>query len=228
MVNIEIADADTVVADASADISGDATTGQNEELKRILEALLMAAEKPLNIDYLARLLMSGLSYGSSEEQDQGAPLERRTLKDALQSLVLDYQNRGIELVEVASGYRFQVRQQYSEWTARLWEEKPQKYSRALLETLALIAYRQPITRGDIEQVRGVAVSTGIMKTLQERNWVKVIGHREVPGRPSIYGTTKQFLDYFNLRALDQLPPLTEIRDLEAISNQLSSQLELDT
>lgn len=187
-----------------------------DELKCIIESVLLAAAKPMNVDQLHALLEEGLEP------------EKQNIRIALQSLQEDYAHRGIELVEVASGYRFQAKDKYGHWVSRLWDEKPQKYSRALLETLALIAYRQPITRGDIEDIRGVAVSSHIMKTLLERNWVRVVGHREVPGRPAIYATTKLFLDYFNLSSLDQLPPLAEIRDLDLISKEVSQQLELDT
>ena len=130
------------------------------------------------------------------------------------------EDRGFELQEVASGFRYQVRQSLSPWVGRLWHERPQKYSRALLETLALVAYRQPITRGEIEEIRGVAVSTNIIKTLHEREWIRVVGHRDVPGRPAMYATTRQFLDYFNLKTLDQLPALAEIRDLLSIDGEL--------
>lgn len=185
-----------------------------DELKCILESVLLAAGKAMSVDQLLVLLEEGLGPNRSD------------IKVALSSLQKDYTGRGIELVEVATGFRFQAKEKYGQWVSRLWEEKPQKYSRALLETLALIAYRQPITRGDIEDIRGVAVSSNIMKTLLERHWVRVVGHRDVPGRPSIYATTKQFLDYFNLKSLDQLPPLAEIRDLDLISKEVSQQLEL--
>ncbi len=132
----------------------------------------------------------------------------------------DYQNRGVVLVEVSSGFRFQVAQSAAPWVARLWEEKPQKYSRALLETLALVAYRQPITRGEIEDIRGVSVSSQIIRTLVEREWIRVIGHRDVPGKPAMYATTRQFLDYFGLKKLDELPSLSEIRDLDVINAEL--------
>jgi segregation and condensation protein B len=139
------------------------------------------------------------------------------------ALQADYAGRGIDLVEVGSGYRIQVRASMQSWVSRLWEEKPTRYSRALLETLALIAYRQPITRGEIEDVRGVSVSSNIIKTLQEREWIHVVGHREVPGRPAMYGTTRHFLDYFNLKTLDELPSLAELRDL----NEIGRELDLD-
>ncbi|MGD9298580.1 MAG: SMC-Scp complex subunit ScpB, partial [Thiohalocapsa sp.] len=144
------------------------------------------------------------------------PEERRPARDeirtAVDELSADYRERGIELVEVAGGWRIQVRRAVAPWVARLWEEKPPRYSRALLETLALIAYRQPITRGEIEDIRGVAVSTQIVKTLTEREWIRIVGHRDVPGRPALYATTRRFLDYFGLRSLNDLPPLAELRD----------------
>jgi segregation and condensation protein B len=174
------------------------------KLKQIVEAALFAADEPLTVEQLARL------FAHAElDSEEG----RAQLRATLDELTADAEGRGYELQRVASGYRYQVRQELSEWVSRLWEEKPPRYSRALLETLALIAYRQPVTRGDIEDLRGVAVSQNIMRTLLERNWIRVVGEREVPGRPSLYGTTKAFLDYFNLKSLDQLPPLPEIRSL---------------
>ena len=135
------------------------------------------------------------------------------MRDALQRLESEYRERGIELKRVASGYRLQIRPEMSHWVGLLWEEKPPRYSRALMETLALVAYKQPVTRGDIEQVRGVSVSQNIIRTLLEREWVRIVGHREVPGRPAMYGTTRAFLDYFNLRSLDELPPLSEVKSM---------------
>ena len=135
-------------------------------------------------------------------------------------LAADYEARGIELIEIASGFRIQVRARCADVVSRLWPERPPRYSRALLETLALIAYRQPITRGEIEEMRGVAMNSKIMRTLQERNWIRVVGHRDVPGRPELLGTTREFLDYFGLRSLDELPPLAELRDVETIGVQL--------
>lgn len=172
-----------------------------DQLKPMVEALLMVADQPLSIEQLAELF---------EEYERPA---RSMFREVLSHLQQDYDGRGIELVEVASGWRIQARPQYASRISRLWQERPQKYSRALLETLALIAYRQPVTRGDIEEIRGVSVSSSIMKTLLEREWIRVVGHREVPGRPAMYATTRNFLDYFNLQALDQLPTLSEIRDL---------------
>lgn len=186
---------------------------QNQEIKNILEGALLAAGQPLNIEQLAKLF--------PEQETPG----REALRAVLEELRNDYTGRGIELHEVASGYRFQVREQYAPWVSRLWEEKPTRYSRALLETLALIAYRQPITRGEIEDVRGVSVSTTVMKTLQEREWVRVVGHREVPGRPAMYATTRQFLDYFNLKTLDELPALAELRNLDEIEALLTAETE---
>jgi segregation and condensation protein B len=136
------------------------------------------------------------------------------IQDAIDAIIADYQPRGIELAKIASGYRFQVRSDLSRWVSRLFEEKPPKYSKALMETLAIIAYRQPVTRGDIEDIRGVSVSTNMIQTLLEREWIRILGHKEVPGRPALYGTTKQFLDYFNLSTLNELPTLQELQGLE--------------
>lgn len=181
-------------------------------LKTVLEAVLLAAGQPLSLEKLESL------FGDP------AP-SREELHEALMELGQDCANRGIELREVASGFRLQVRSDLAPWVSRLWEEKPARYSRALLETLALIAYRQPISRAEIEDVRGVAVSTHIIKTLQDREWIRVVGHREVPGRPALYGTTRQFLDYFNLRGLEDLPPLSAVRDLEEVAESLDQLLE---
>lgn len=184
-------------------------------IKRIFEAALMAAERPLQRrDLIA--LFDDLEVPSDELVDE-----------ALATLDTDCEARGYELKRVASGYRYQVKQDLSRWVSKLWQERAPRYSRALLETLSLIAYRQPITRGEIEDIRGVAVSTQIIKTLLEREWVKAIGHRDVPGRPAIYATTRQFLDYFNLKSLDQLPTLSEIRDLNTISRELNIDLPLE-
>jgi segregation and condensation protein B len=183
-----------------------------DRLKQIAEAILLAAGRPLTLDQLLALF------------DEHERPERAELREALEALAGDFDGRSIELVQVASGYRIQVRDDMQPWVSRLWEEKPARYSRALLETLALIAYRQPITRGEIEEVRGVSVSTSIMKTLQEREWVRVVGHREVPGHPAMYGTTREFLDYFNLKSLDELPSLAELRDLSAIGEELELDL----
>ena len=180
-----------------------------DTLKRIIEAALLAAGNPLTTTQLLAL------FGDSESTSHD------DIARAIESLQADCESRGIELIEVASGFRYQVRQDVHGWVARLWTERPSRYSRALLETLALIAYRQPITRGEIEQIRGVAVSTHIVKTLEEREWIRVVGHRDVPGKPSLFGTTRGFLDYFNLKSLDELPSLGEIRDLEDLDPQLA-------
>ncbi len=177
-------------------------------LKTILEAALLAAGRPLDVEALAALF------------DEAVQPDAAALRDALEELARDYEGRGIEVREVSSGWRIQVRPSFAPWVSRLWEEKPGRYSRALMETLAIIAYRQPITRGEIEDIRGVAVSTNIVKTLLEREWVRVVGQRDVPGRPSLYATTRQFLDYFGLRSLEDLPPLAEIRDLVSIDGEL--------
>ena len=178
------------------------------EIKRIVEAALLAAGQPLSLVQLHALFGENEAIGSD------------AVAQALAELAAGCEGRGVELVEVASGFRYQVREDVHAWVARLWTERQTKYSRALLETLALIAYRQPITRGEIEQIRGVAVSTNIIKTLEEREWIRVVGHRDVPGKPALFGTTRQFLDYFALKSLDQLPPLAEIRDIEDLEPQL--------
>ncbi len=180
-----------------------------QRIQDIVEAALLAAGRPLSLDQLARLF----------EGEVGGP-DREALRTALSALQAAYEGRCMELVEVASGYRLQVRERFAPWVGRLWEEKPARYSRALLETLALIVYRQPITRAEIEEIRGVAVSTHIVKTLLEREWVRVLGHKEVPGRPALYGSTRKFLDDFNLSSLDELPSLMELRDLEALESEL--------
>jgi segregation and condensation protein B len=179
------------------------------QIKRIVEAALLASAQPLSLPQLAAL------FGDGE-----AP-SHEDLARSLEQLAEDCGERGVELKEVASGFRYQVRQDVHPWIARLWTERQTKYSRALLETLSLIAYRQPITRGEIEQIRGVAVSTNIVKTLEEREWIRVVGYRDVPGKPELFGTTRHFLDYFNLKSLDELPPLAEIRDVEDFDVQMS-------
>lgn len=177
-------------------------------LKQILEAALLAAGQALSLTQLASLF-------TDEERPSN-----KALSQTLEQLEKDCEIRGVELIEVASGYRLQVKQDLHEWISRLWTERPQRYSRALLETMSLIAYRQPITRGEIEAVRGVAVSTNIIRTLQEREWIRVVGHRDVPGKPALFGTTREFLDYFNLKNLDDLPTLAEIRDMENLEPEL--------
>jgi len=180
----------------------------SDNLKQIIEGALLAAGKPLGLDAMLNL------FDEIEQPDKAA------LREVLQELAADYDGRGIEISQVSSGWRIQVRAECSPWISRLWDEKPGRYSRALMETLALIAYRQPITRGEIEEIRGVSVSTHIIKTLLEREWVRVVGQRDVPGRPSLYSTTREFLDYFNLKSLDELPTLSEIRDLDEINREL--------
>ncbi len=177
--------------------------------RNVIEAALLAAGRPLPLAELVSL------FGAQEEPQE--PL----VKLALEALAADYQERGIELKEVASGWRIQIRSSVSEPVSRLWQERPAKYSRALLETLALIAYRQPITRGEIEQIRGVAVNPNIIKSLLERGWVRVVGHRDVPGRPELLGTTRDFLDYFGLRKLDDLPTLMQLKEMEELRVQLA-------
>ena len=175
-----------------------------EKVAQIIEAALLAAEGPVTVDGLFKLFRDG---------ELGAEEGRKKIRQVLKALQANNSERGIELVQVASGYRFQARQDLSSWVSRLGDEKPPRYTRALLETLAIIVYKQPVTRGDIEQIRGVGVSQNIMRTLLEREWIKIVGQREAPGRPAIYGTTKAFLDYFGVRSLDQLPPLDEIREM---------------
>jgi segregation and condensation protein B len=181
---------------------------KGEQLQQILEAALLAVGEPLSTSQLAALF-------TDDERPPVGEISR-----SLEQLRVDCANRGVELKKVASGYRLQVRQDLNEWVARLWTERPQRYSRALLETMALIAYRQPITRGEIESVRGVSVSTSIIRTLQERDWIRVVGHRDVPGKPALFGSTKTFLDSFNLQNLDDLPTLAEIRDMENLEPEL--------
>ena len=174
----------------------------NVKTKRIVEAILFAARRPMTAKQVQQVF---------PELEQP---ELQAIQAAIEAIIEDYQYRPIELKAVASGYRFQVKQDLSRWVSRLFEEKPPKYSRALLETLAIIAYRQPVTRGDIEDIRGVSVSSSIIQTLLEREWVRVVAHKEVPGRPGLYGTTKQFLDYFNLSSLNELPAMQEIQHLD--------------
>lgn len=183
-----------------------------DRIKCILEGALLASGETLAVDRLAMLF---------DEWDRPEP---EVLRALLSDLALDYEGRGIELREVASGFRFQVRKEFGPWVSRLWTEKAPRYSRALLETLALIAYRQPITRGEIEEVRGVTVSSEMIKSLLEREWIRVVGHRDVPGRPALYATTHDFLDYFDLKSLDELPTLSEIRDLDRLNEELDLQM----
>ena len=174
----------------------------NVNIQRIVEAILFVAKRPMTAKQVLQTF---------PELEQPALQE---IEFAIAAIIEDYKTRPIELKQVASGYRFQIKQDLSYWVSRLFEEKPPKYSRALLETLSIIAYRQPVTRADIEDIRGVSVSSGIIQTLLEREWVRVVAHKEAPGRPGLYGTTKQFLDYFNITSLNQLPTLEEIKNLE--------------
>ena len=203
----ETISAETTPVETISDESGSGNLSQIR-LKEIIEAALMAAGKPLSIDKILKLFLE-------DEQPERADVRR-----ALESLSQDYANRPIELLETAAGFRINVRSEYATWVSRLWEERPPKYSRALLETLSLIAYRQPITRGEIEDVRGVSVSSSIIKTLMERHWIKEVGHRDVPGRPALLATSKEFLNYFGLKSLDDLPTLSEIKDLDSINREL--------
>lgn len=177
-------------------------------LKNVVEAALLAAGRPLSVEQLTELF---------DERERPSEDDVRAALDGLEA---DYAERGIELKKVASGFRVQVRRTMTEPVSRLWQERPTRYSRAMLETLALIAYRQPITRGEIEEIRGVAVNPNILRTLMERSWVRVVGHREVPGRPELLGTTREFLDYFNLQNLDELPTLAQLRDMDNVGVQL--------
>ena len=186
----------------------------DNKVKMIVEGCLLAAGRPLTLDNIIAV------FEKSEQPD------RDELKQVMQAISGDCNDRGFELKQVASGYRFQVKQDLSEWVAKLWEERPPRYTRALLETLALVAYRQPITRGDIEEIRGVAVSANIIRTLLDREWIRVVGHRDVPGRPAMFATTKQFLDYFNLKSLQELPPLSEIKELSQPEQELDLADEL--
>ncbi|VAX09665.1 Segregation and condensation protein B [hydrothermal vent metagenome] len=183
-----------------------------DELKKIIEAVIYAADEPMSLNRLMSLF-----------PEEGHP-GRDAIKAAISQLQEEAAERSVELKEVGSGYRYQVRQDYAEWVSKLWEERPARYSRASLETLALIAYRQPVTRAEIEEVRGVSVSSQIIKAFVERDWVKVVGHRDVPGKPALYATTSGFLDYFNLGSLGDLPSLAEIRDIDSINEKLELSL----
>lgn len=200
--------------DPSADAAATAEGYATESIKRICEAALLVAGRPLAITDFEKV------FGGSTE----AP-SRNAIRGALADLATDWSARSLALQEVASGWRAQVRTEFEPWIARLWDEKPPRYSRALLETLAIIAYRQPMTRSEIEDIRGVSVSSQIIRTLTEREWIRVVGHREAPGRPAMYGTTREFLDYFNLKTLDQLPPISDIKDLEGQYPELGFEAE---
>jgi len=189
----------------------------SEQLTHIIEAALMVAGRPLTPAQLQKLVT-----------EEGSTISLNDIKAILESLQNEYQSKGIQLRETASGFQFQAKVELSSWLQKLWEERPPRYSRAFLETLSLIAYRQPITRAEIEEIRGVAVNTTILKTLLEREWVKIMGYREVPGKPALYGTTKQFLDHFNLKNLEELPTLAELKDLDSQEAKLQVQLELDS
>ncbi len=186
----------------------------HENINQIIEAALFAAGEPLSVDKLSQLF---------EESQRPSIAD---IKAVITEITEFYQGRGVELSEVGTGYRFQAKSEFAPWLQRLWEKRPPRYSRALLETLSLIVYRQPITRGEIESVRGVAVSTHIMKTLMERGWVKIVGHKDVPGKPALFGSTKQFLDYFNLKSLSELPPLQELINIEELEEKIGMQLTL--
>lgn len=188
---------------------------QDSELKNIVEAALLVGEEPLSVAALAALF-----------PDDATPSPAQ-LKEALEQLDRDYEGRGVELRRVGKGYRFQSREKYSPWLRKLSESRSPRYSRAFLETLAIIAYRQPVTRGDIEEIRGVSMSSDIMRQLLDRDWVKEVGHRDVPGRPALLGTTQQFLEYFNLEALSDLPPLLERREASDIARELNLRLPLE-
>jgi len=182
-------------------------------LRNVLEAALLAAGKSLTLSELSALF------------DESSRPDAHAVRAALHQLDADYAGRALELKETASGFRVQIRREFASEVARLWPERPQRYSRALLETLALIAYRQPITRAEIEAVRGVAVNPNILKTLMERGWIRVVGHRDLPGRPELLGSTREFLDYFGLRSLDELPPLAELLSLGESNPQLDLPVE---
>jgi len=181
----------------------------HQQLKNIIEATLLTAGRPLSIDQLLTV------FGDDEMPSKD------DIRKILNEIDEDFSDRGVQIKQVSSGYRIQVKQELAPWISRLSEERPVRYSRALLETLALIVYRQPITRAEIEDVRGVAVSTSIIRTMIDRNWIKVVGHREVPGKPALYGTTRQFLDYFNLKSLSELPPLADIRSIDDIQRDFN-------
>ncbi len=187
-----------------------------EQLKQIVEAALFAADAPLDIDRILELF-------DADDQPR-----REEIRSVIEMLRHECRTRGVELVEVASGFRFQVKQELSRWVNRIWVERPARYSRALLETLAIIAYRQPITRGEIEAIRGVSVSSSIMKTLLEREWIRKVGHRDVPGRPALYATTRQFLDDHNLKQLSELPTLAELKDIQQINPDLFEEVKEET
>ena len=181
-----------------------------QDIRNVVEAALMVAEQPMSVDRIIALFPPEL----------GEPPTRELMRTILEDLRQEYAGRGIELQEVASGFRVQVRAELAPWVNRVWQERPPRYSRALLETLAIIAYRQPITRAEVEAIRGVAVSSQLIKTLMERDWIRIAGHRDSPGHPAVYATTRGFLDYFNLKTLNELPPLTEPREMREVDLEL--------
>ncbi len=185
-----------------------------EQLKNIVEAALMVSEKPVSVGQLLALF----------ENETDRP-EKAEIKTVIEQIMQDYEGRGIELKEVSSGYRVQVNGDYADWINHLFDDRPPRYSRALLETLAIIAYRQPVTRAEIEEIRGVSVSSNIIRTLQERSWIRVVGQRDIPGKPELLATSKEFLDYFNLKKLSELPALSEIKDFDQINPDLFEELE---
>lgn len=182
----------------------------SEAVRRIVEALLFAAGQPLSLERILACF------------DEASRPQRAEIRAVLEEISAALEERAVELHEVAGGWRIQLRTGYAEWVDRLWEEKPPRYSRALLETLALVVYRQPISRGEIEEIRGVSLSQSIIKTLTERQWIRVVGHREIPGRPALFGTTRQFLDDFNLSSLERLPTLPEVRDIDSLNQAVDS------
>lgn len=182
-----------------------------KDIQHIVEAIIFSSNAPMTVQQIAALLV---------DEDTQTKVSNDEVRKAIIEIQSAYEGRGIELKEVASGFRFQVPQGFEPWVSKLFDERPPRYSRALLETLAIIAYRQPITRAEIEDIRGVAVGSNIIKTLQEREWVQVLGHKDTPGRPAMFGTTKALLDYFNLKSLDELPSLAELKDIESLDPQL--------
>ena len=190
---------------------------QIEKLKPIIESLLCAADAPLTVNHIFDLFAGDLDQPAKDD-----------IRKVLHELMDDYSGKGMEVKQVASGFRLQVNPTYATWVTRLLQQKPPRYSRALLETLALIAYRQPITRGEIEAIRGVSVSTNIIKTLQEREWIRTLGHKDVPGKPSLYGTTSRFLDYFNLKSLNEMPTLSELKDLDQFHPEFEFNTKVQT
>lgn len=224
MSSLKLEEITDISQDTSQDISKDSSQDSIpaehdlQKVQSIIEAALMVAGQPLNISSLQKLFTEDKSHSD---------LTSAEIKKILSNIKARYEESGIELKEIASGYRFQAKAELSPWLAKLWEERAPRYSRAFLETLAIIAYKQPITRAEIEEIRGVTVSSNIMRTMQEREWIRVIGYRDLPGKPAIYGTTKEFLDYFNLTSLTALPTLAEFKSLETQESQLQVQLALE-